>query len=266
MPKLNQVLFRLIPPGPINDAAMSAYYRFYYNKKHAVENGFCMYLRKKCYEFVFPNNITFKCYENIADDLQRTIPGYSAEYKIKEGDVVIDCGAYIGDFTLYAAKAAGTSGRVIAFEPDPAFCKKLRENIALNKLENVAIIEKGVWSTETKLKFSGGTQGGNLFASGLANNPVSYDVIVTALDTELDKLGIKKVDFIKMDVEGAEIEALKGSQKVLSKNKLHLAIASYHTVNGERTCLGLENVLNSFGYEARTAYPEHLTTYGYVKS
>ena len=210
----------------------------------------------------FGFTLTINCAANIADDLQRSMPGYLAKYNIKEGDIVIDCGAYIGEFTLYAAKAAWKAGKVIAFEPDHGFFKELEKNIALNDLHNVILVEKGVWSKEDRLKFSSGSQSSNLFAGNLEYNTTSYDVLVTSLDSELKKRGIAKVDFIKMDVEGSEIEAVKGARAILERCGPQLAIASYHALNGQKTHIELEKILKNFGYDAETGYPAHLTTYG----
>lgn len=263
MAKLDKCLSRLIPSGPLKDILKSAYYQRYYNYRHAKKNGFRMYYdRRGYYEFVFSELIRFKCYENIADDLERSMPGYLAEADIKEGDTVIDCGACVGEFTLYAAKAAGKRGKVVAFEPDKNFFEKLERNILLNSIKNVILIEKGVWSKVDTLRFSGGSQSGNLYDKNLTYNTESYDVPVTTLDHELEKIGLGKVDFIKMDVEGAEVEAIKGACGILEKSSPRLAIASYHALNGQHSYVELEKVLKRMGYRTKTDYPAHLTTYG----
>ncbi|MEM3406001.1 MAG: FkbM family methyltransferase [Candidatus Pacearchaeota archaeon] len=61
---------------------------------------------------------------------------------LKKGDIVIDAGAYIGLFTLYASKKVGKNGLVIAYEPDPENYKNLLENIKLNKCKNVKLIKE----------------------------------------------------------------------------------------------------------------------------
>jgi FkbM family methyltransferase len=263
MPKLDKTLSLLIPQSPIREVLKSAYYSFYYNRKHAKDNGFKIYYTKHIYKFVFPNGVSFKCYQNIADDLQRTMPGYIAKRDIKKGDVVIDGGAYVGEFALYAAKASGDTGQVIVFELDPIIFKKLKANVILNDLRNVILIEKGLWSKEDLLKFSGGTQGGNLFSNRLDCNTSTHEVFVTTIDVELEKLGISKVDFIKLDLEGSEIEVLKAAKKTLLNNDAHIVVASYHVVNGQKTHIEIENIFREFGYSAETGYPAHLTTYGY---
>jgi hypothetical protein len=82
-----------------------------------------------------------------------TLKGYFYDYKLKKGDVVLDCGAHVGLITMYAAKIVGTKGLVIAFEPDTMNNKKLKDNIKLNNLKNVIIVKKGVWKCDTRLPF-----------------------------------------------------------------------------------------------------------------
>jgi hypothetical protein len=65
-----------------------------------------------------------------------------------------------------------------------------------------------------------------------------------------------------MDIEGSELQALKGAEHILKTNKTNLAIASYHIINGEETSTEAENILKGFGYQAATEFPEHKTTYG----
>ena len=193
------------------------------------------------------------------------IQGYLAKYQLKSGDFVVDGGAFDGFFTFYAAKIVGNKGKVIAFEPDIINYKNLIEQKIKNKFKNVIIINKGLWSEEKILKLSTRSSDDNMeasFFSGVEDNN-TIDVPVAKLDDELKKLGIEKVDFIKMDIEGAEIEAVKGAKNLLTNYSINLAIASYHIVNGEKTCYKLEELLNKLGYKTLTSFPEHLTTYAF---
>ena len=63
-------------------------------------------------------------------------------------------------------------------------------------------------------------------------------------------------------LQPAEVEAVKGAQSTLEKSNPHLAIASYHVINGQKTYIELEKILESLGYKAETGYQAHLTTYG----
>lgn len=258
--KFNQVLSKLIPEGPAREAFKSSYYSLYYNRKHFKENGFRVYYKDNHFEYKFDEGVAFKSYENIADEMKRSLKGYLAKYSLKPGDTVIDCGAYIGEFTLYAAKAVGPSGRVIAFEPGPMIYKRLIDNIELNGLKNVTAINKGLWSKDGLLKCAGdGTAGYSFVSSGSAFGVI--EVPVASLDSELARLGVSSVDFIKVDVEGSELEFIKGAERTLESGDVRVAVASYHIVDGKKSCFELEKMLTLMGYSIHTGHPGHLTTY-----
>jgi hypothetical protein len=88
-------------------------------------------------------------------------------------------------------------------------------------------------------------------------------VEVTSLDAELERLGLDHVDLLKADVEGAEIEMLKGAKRLLDGGEVRSSIASYHVVDGKMSCYAVEDLLRSHGYEAETNFPHHPTTYGW---
>jgi FkbM family methyltransferase len=175
--------------------------------------------------------------------------GYRAG-KIDSKDVILDAGAYPGDFTIYAAKNAD---KVIALEPDASNIDELRRNLALNDLENVEIIDWGLWSEERKLNF----ESKNSVLSGIKEDGGSEIQVTT-----LDKLSSKEhnLDFIKMDIEGAEIEALKGAEVVMEEEEPFFAIASYHKVGGVMTHKKLESIFSKHGFSYKTHYEKHLTT------
>lgn len=232
---------------------------YYWN--HFAKTNFNISRKNNHFQFKFRNGITFKSYYSIiSTDIAIPLKGYFAKYKLKKGDFVIDCGAFLGAFTMYASKIVGDTGIVIAFEPDTLNYKKLTDNIKLNKLTNVITLNKGVWSKNTTLKFNNkNSEESSLFFNDKTESVT--DVHVVTLDDELEERGIKKVDFIKMNIEGAEIEAVKGARKILKNNDVNLVVASNHIVNGEKTCFELKKLFSKLGYKAETAFPEHLTTY-----
>jgi len=185
--------------------------------------------------------------------------GYLKEYEPKENDIIIDLGAFSGMFSIYCAVKMNNTGKILAFEPSKENLKLLRKAIELNNLTNIEIIEKGIWDKKDNLNF---------FEHGLGSCIVSgegdFSIEVIDLDTQLKEMEIEHEDvsFIKSDVEGVEIEALKGMTSVLKNGSPQLAIASYHLVNGEPTHFFVEKFLQEFGYETETSYPKHLTTYG----
>jgi FkbM family methyltransferase len=262
--KFNQILYRIIPDGPVKEGFKSSYYRFYFNRKHFGENGFYVYYRNGHFEYKFDEGVEFSSYEDLTDELKRSLKGYLVKHPLSKGETIVDCGAYIGEFTLYAAKAVGPSGRVIAFEPDPVIFRKLMANIELNGLKNITALNKGLWSKPGTLKFVGDSIKGYSFMSA-EKDAGAIDVPVVSLDDELCRLNIKKVDLIKMDVEGAEIEAVKGAARTLKEQGVDLAIASYHPVDGAKSCVALEKMLPDLGYKVETSHPKHLTTYASKK-
>jgi len=190
------------------------------------------------------------------------IKGYNLNYRFKKGDMVVDAGAYNGLSTIYAALKVGPKGKVVAIEPDPYTRQILTRNINLNHLKNVIIVAKGLYSKPTKMNFD--VQGiGSRLQIYNQNIPTINTIRVDSLDNILLKdLKINKVDFIQMDIEGAEVEALKGCKKIVMLNKgIQFAIASYHIVNGERTSHQLEKIFESYGLKAETKNIFHLTTY-----
>jgi FkbM family methyltransferase len=213
----------------------------------------------------FKNGISLKFYDNPFDDLYYPLKGYLKNYSVKKGNYIIDSGAYIGAITIYFAKLVGKKGRVVAFEPDEDNFKKLLNNIKINNLNNVILINKGLWNKNEKVKFDSRKDGGSIVVeckSDRIKGEVNSCEFVK-LDDELEKLNVNKIDFIKMDVEGAEIEALDGCVRTLKNNNVNLAIASYHIRNGEKTYKKVEEFFYKIGYKSKTEFNKHLTTYAF---
>ncbi len=138
--------------------------------------------------------------------------------EIKEGDVVFDIGANIGYYTLMFAKLVGPKGKVYAFEPDPTNFSLLEKNVKINNYKNVILINKAVGNKTGKIKLYLSEENHGMhrvYESKYCKRAVDIDII--KLDDLFNK-GIK-LNFIKMDIEGAEIDAIKGMSKLLNKNK-----------------------------------------------
>jgi len=137
---------------------------------------------------------------------------------VKPGQTIIDVGANIGYFSLTAAVLVGDSGRVIAFEPHPVAAGRLRQNVALNDLSNVEIVEAAVAHTPGSLRLFLGedSEGSSLYDLGLEPNLAVADVRALTLDDYVVAERIGKVDLLKIDAEGAEVNVLRGAQCLLS--------------------------------------------------
>jgi FkbM family methyltransferase len=139
--------------------------------------------------------------------------------------VVIDCGANIGAFTRRALTLGAS--RVIAFEPTPDLVEALKRTFAGD--DRVTIVPKGVWDEESQMRLSvvPGLSEGNTFVlhPELEMGPV---VPLTTIDHVMAELHVAKVDFIKLDIEGAERRALRGAKATLLSSHPRLAIEGHH--------------------------------------
>ena len=146
-----------------------------------------------------------------------------AELPVREGDVVIDCGGHWGNSAL-AALSMGAS-LVITFEPDPTNVECVRRNLQTHVAAGRAIVyDKGVWDQDDTLFFR---RHGHS-ADGSIDTERGIPVKVTTIDKVVSELGLERVDFIKMDIEGGEQRALKGAQATIRRFKPRLAIGAYH--------------------------------------
>ena len=128
-----------------------------------------------------------------------------AELPIGENDIVVDIGANIGIFTLYAALR--TQNRVYAFEPLPVNCENIEQNVKANHLENVCWFGTAVSDKPgtVKLYTSESVSGNLLFDHNIQGKITKYiDVSCTTLPTIMDEQRLERIDFLKVDCEGSE--------------------------------------------------------------
>ncbi len=112
--------------------------------------------------------------------------------------------------------------KIYAFEPDNKNFKRCEQKIEKLEVDNVELINAGMWSTNTSLHFSEEGTGSSHISKGDAERSSTISVI------SLDQYVTEKITFIKMDIEGAEMEALKGAENILKRDKPKLAICLYH--------------------------------------
>ena len=187
-------------------------------------------------------------------------------YYPQKGDVVVDAGAHIGNCALLFSRLVEAEGLVIAFEPFQDSYDKLVKRIQRLKLTNIIAVNKGLYSEDTELSltlFSDTTLGANI------SNEVDKEVLTdsikiqcTKLDTIVSQLKLGHIEMVKMDIEGAEIEALSGAINTMADLSPCFAIASYHIRNKEKTYKEVEKCLVANGYSVNTFFPPHLTTCG----
>lgn len=164
---------------------------------------------------------------------------------VKSGDVVLDCGANVG---VFARKAlARGAARVIAIEPAPENLICLRKNLAGEiAAGKVTVYEKGVWDRDDKLTMHINPKN-SAADSFVRTRPESSDIVlpVTTVDGLVAELNLGRVDFIKMDIEGAERRAISGAAVTIRRFRPRMALCVYHLPDDPvvipRAVLSLEN-------------------------
>lgn len=146
---------------------------------------------------------------------------FSDPITLSEKEIFVDCGAYDGDTLRNLLKNTQNKfKKIYAFEPDTINYKNLLKYLNVDKIKNVMAINKGTWSEKAKLNFS---SDGNM--ASIVEGYGDFTIPVEAID---HVVGSDKVTFIKMDIEGAELESLKGAKHTIQKNSPTLAICVYH--------------------------------------
>lgn len=135
---------------------------------------------------------------------------------LQAGMVVIDVGANIGMYAIFAARAVGPEGRVFAFEPVPELYRRLVENLAVSSLHNISTHQIAVSDrTGTAPFYLGRSESmGSLYR---AQTSATIEVPTETLDGFLEHQGVAKVDAVKLDAEGAEMHIIRGMRRLLAR-------------------------------------------------
>ena len=153
---------------------------------------------------------------------------------IKSGDVVVDVGASFGNYTLDGCLHGA---KVYAFEPVPSRYEILAKNVELNNLDNCSLFNLGLWSKSGEISLE----------DYAPHADWRGKFRVTTLDEWVESNSINRIDFIKADTEGAELEILKGSSNTLRRFKPKLLV-EVHTFVDESLLPAVEDFLKGLGY------------------
>ena len=180
---------------------------------------------------------------------EAAIEDYFRWYCPAPGEIVFDVGANCGVSAYHLSRRVGPTGRVYAFEPDPLTHDLLLKNLAAHGLDNVVPLRLALAGTSGTAAFQAeGTLGSTLA------RVASRDTLGTV--TTVETIGLAEAcgrfgtpAFIKLDIEGAEIEVLEASRSFLREHPIQLAIDTNHWVRGKLTAPAVEAILKACGYE-----------------
>jgi FkbM family methyltransferase len=181
--------------------------------------------------------------------------GVAAVFKrlLRPGDTFVDGGAHIGFFTILGARLVGSRGTVVAFEPSSATRKTLSANVALNRSGNVIVRPEALGSvaarSELSHPLSAQTGQATLRQASASVGQEAVDVI--ALDSLFDEVG--RIDVVKLDLEGFELEALKGMSRILGAHHPSLVVEvtdEFLRASHDGSAVALFRFLTGLGYAA----------------
>jgi FkbM family methyltransferase len=175
--------------------------------------------------------------------------------RLQEGMVVLDIGAHLGYHTLLSSRFVGRTGRVWAFEPDPNNRRLLRRNIDQNQMqERVAIVPMAVGSMRGVIALHRADfDSGSSTIIGPGESPNAVQVEVTTLDDWAERNGWPSVNLIKMDIEGAEPDALAGMSELSRRNPDLIMIVECHEMalaRGGARPMRLFDGLHELGFDS----------------
>ena len=159
----------------------------------------------------------------------------------EKGDVVIDAGAFVGDTALYFAQKIGDSGKIYAFEPIEKILSFTKQNIKENGIDHIVeVIPKALSNINRTLHFIDDTSDSsainlediednyNIQFAKSGKNLLMHAIDAVSLDSFVEERKIRKVDFLKADLEGADVDFVKGALKTISRDAPKCGLTVYH--------------------------------------
>ncbi|MDK2412419.1 FkbM family methyltransferase [Aphanizomenon sp. PH219] len=211
---------------------------------------------------ILPNGCFISC--NLKDHVQsqiyflgvyEPIESYLFTKMLKPGMTVIDAGANVGQYSLLASNLVGANGSVHSFEPVPKTFAILNNNVVNNKISNIYLNQAALWNESKRIKLSLDKQMSDNIGSYTMGINDSFTEEVESISISLDEYvaskSIKKVDLIKMDIEGAEFCALLGMKGMIERD-YPIILAEINRIALQKLGYNPEEIwvllTNKFGY------------------
>lgn len=184
------------------------------------------------------------------------------ERTLRPGDVFFDIGAHIGEHSLAAARLVGKKGEVHSFEPNPTLAAALKASVEVNAYDNVVVNQLAVSDRSSPNRLTVTIDPSYSFLGSTVtevvldkNGTASRTLLVEAVSLDEYWGSSRKLDLLKIDVEGGEMNVLQGAQALLSRPRgdAPSIVLEYHPMTYDRygfTLTHLVSLLESFGYRA----------------
>jgi len=240
-----------------------------YKLRRVRELGTPRYFRWLCLQRFYPNTplatqlcdditIRYSPRGNVSRDIyigqfEHDVVSFLKQY-VCPGMVVMDLGANVGVYTLLCAKFVGEKGQVHSFEPTPFTFQQLQNNVHLNRFSWVHLNELAVSATAGQCSFFVYEQCGmnSMNKQAWVGKPLRQIMVNTiSLDEYVEARNMTRIDLIKMDVEGAELQVLKGGKNLLSGPNAPVLICEF-----------TDKTTSNFGYQT-SVLRENLEAFGY---
>lgn len=171
--------------------------------------------------------------------------------ELKDGMYEVDIGSNIGYYALLAGMLVGPKGRVIAIEPEPNNYALLKMNVHNNNIENIETVQCAIGNKDGASEFylTEASNTNSLIAPRTGRIVSSIQVRTRKLDTLIKDYKVPHIDFIRMDIEGGEIIAIKGMQTILKRYKPKVLVELHCDVAGSDAIKNLLSLFIRFGYQ-----------------
>ena len=168
----------------------------------------------------------------------------------------MDVGAATGHFSILAAKTF-SKANIYPFEPSDRQRTLLSRNAKLNGVYGLKVQSIGLWKNSDVLPFRTVGAESSVAPASRFQGRLAFPekIVVISLDEWVQQQKIGKVDLIKIDAEGAEIEILEGTQATLRRDRPRILLQAYHLRDGKRTFEPCTEFLRNFGYNIREFLP-----------
>jgi FkbM family methyltransferase len=180
---------------------------------------------------------------------------------VRPGDIGFDVGANVGLYTVVLGRAVGPTGQVIAVEPVPANALRLREQVELNELKNVRVVSAAIGAAQGSIHLNLADDAAYASIGKVAEargTGRTIEVPMLRLDDLWKEIGSPPVRFVKVDVEGAEADVLRGAQLMLRSTRPVLLLEA----NCQEALMRLKELLVDIGYTL--TQPPGFQTHNYI--